>query len=241
MDMVDDVLSVMDKYIERKESSYLDRNSLGTFKLSFFSFRRKLKKSGEGVMAHSYTHALIITNISLLTGTSTELWKKRLNFRQHYRLLGYRITQFILFDWELEANQTWVFFIFLKFRAEIELQASAGQNHDPCQTRHRSALNDSVQLKLQFPISISIWNRLFHFARNRTRSHKRIHSTRPRIFHSVKLIAKWRFDWWRHFNYYFYYDIISIDDSHFLNRYLLIVSLNCHLKMFEINLASLCT
>lgn len=29
MDMVDDVLSVMDKYIERKESSYLDRNSLG--------------------------------------------------------------------------------------------------------------------------------------------------------------------------------------------------------------------
>ena len=73
MDMVDDVLSVMDKYIERKESSYLDRNSLGTFKLSFFSFRRKLKKYGEGVMAHSYTHALIITNISLLTGTSTGL------------------------------------------------------------------------------------------------------------------------------------------------------------------------
>lgn len=29
MDMVDDVLSVMDKYVERKESSYLDRNSLG--------------------------------------------------------------------------------------------------------------------------------------------------------------------------------------------------------------------
>jgi len=29
MDMVDDVLSVMDKYVERKEPSYLDRNSLG--------------------------------------------------------------------------------------------------------------------------------------------------------------------------------------------------------------------
>ena len=30
MDMVDDVLSVMDKYVARKEpSTYLDRNSLG--------------------------------------------------------------------------------------------------------------------------------------------------------------------------------------------------------------------
>ena len=90
MDMVDDVLSVMDKYVERKESSYLDRNSLG--KIELFHFRRKFNL---GVMAHSYTHALIITNISLLTGTSTE---KRLNFRQHHRLLGYRITQFVIFD-----------------------------------------------------------------------------------------------------------------------------------------------
>jgi len=99
-------------------------------------------------------------------------------------------------------------------RVGSKQDASAGQNHDPCQTRHRSAPSDSVQLKLQFPISISTWNRLFHFARNRTRSHKRIHSTRQQIFHSVKLIARWRFDWWR-FNNYFDYDIISINDSHF--------------------------
>ena len=56
MDMVDDVLSVMDKYIERKESSYLDRNSLGTFKLSVFFISAKIKKiwwGGDGTLLYT--------------------------------------------------------------------------------------------------------------------------------------------------------------------------------------------